>query len=80
MVDCFWSAWDAFASGDSYRTVIERAIAYGDDTDTTACVAGGLAGVYWGRSGMPKQWLDSMRGRNLVDPLVAKLLRGSYPS
>ncbi len=30
VVDWFWSAWDAFAEGDSYRNVIQRAIGYGD--------------------------------------------------
>ena len=74
VVDCFWSAWDAFAGGSSYSEVVKRAIAYGDDTDTTACVAGGLAGTYWGRSGIPDQWLNDMRGRDIVDPILAKLL------
>ena len=32
---------------------MQRAISYGDYTDTTACVAGGLAGAYWGRSTAP---------------------------
>ena len=32
----------------SYRETITRAVAYGHDTDTTACIAGGLAGAYWG--------------------------------
>jgi ADP-ribosyl-[dinitrogen reductase] hydrolase len=74
VVDCFWSAWDAFTSGDSYRAVVERAIAYGYDTDTTACVAGGLAGIYWGRTGIPDQWLEGMLGRDVVEPILTKLL------
>jgi ADP-ribosyl-[dinitrogen reductase] hydrolase len=73
VVDCFWSAWDAFAQGDSYRNVIERAIGYGDDTDTTACVAGGLAGIYWGRGGIPDEWLNGMRGQDVVEPILRKL-------
>jgi ADP-ribosylglycohydrolase len=36
--DSFWSAWDAFAGADSYRATVERAVAYGNDTDTTAGV------------------------------------------
>ena len=32
----------------TYRETITRAVAYGHDTDTTACIAGGLAGAYWG--------------------------------
>jgi ADP-ribosyl-[dinitrogen reductase] hydrolase len=75
VVDCFWSAWEAFSGGDSYRDVIERAIAYGHDADTTACVAGGLAGIYWGLGAIPDEWLSGMRGRDIVEPLLEKLLR-----
>jgi hypothetical protein len=44
-----------------------RAIAYGNDTDTTATVAGGLAGVYWAICGIRRDWLDGMRGRAIVE-------------
>lgn len=74
VVDCFWSAWEAFSGGESYRSVIERAIAYGNDADTTASVAGGLAGIYWGKSGIPDEWLNAMRGRDIVEPILGKLL------
>ena len=43
--DSFWSAWDAFAGANDYREAIQRAVAYGNDTDTTAAIAGGLAGI-----------------------------------
>ncbi len=72
--DSFWSAWDAFAGAGSYRETIERAIAYGNDTDTTAAIAGGLAGIYWGIDGIPLEWLDGMRGDVVADPLVDRLL------
>lgn len=72
--DSFWSAWDAFAGAGSYRETIERAVAYGDDTDTTAAIAGGLAGIHWGIDGIPAEWLAGMRGRAVADPLVDRLL------
>jgi ADP-ribosylglycohydrolase len=72
--DSFWSAWDAFAGAENYRETIERAIAYGNDTDTTAAIAGGLAGVYWGIDGIPDEWLNGMRGRDVVVPIVDALL------
>lgn len=46
VLDCFWSAFESLASSDSYQGTVTRAITYGNDTDTTAAVAGGLAGVY----------------------------------
>ncbi len=69
VVDCFWSAWDAFADASSYEQTIQRAIRYGNDT--TACVAGGLAGIYWGVDAIPAEWRAGMRGQDIVDPLVA---------
>ena len=56
MLDSFWSAWEAFSAGTSYRDTIERAVKYGHDTDTTAAIAGGLAGLRWG--------LDETDGRH----------------
>ncbi|MFI5042473.1 MAG: ADP-ribosylglycohydrolase family protein [Acidimicrobiales bacterium] len=74
VIDAFWSAWDAFAEADSYPEAIERAIRYGNDTDTTACIAGGLAGIRWGIEGIPQAWLAGMRGQAIVEPLVAALV------
>jgi len=77
VVDTFWSAWDAFASASSYEGSVKAAVAYGSDTDTTACVAGGLAGIYWGVSGIPSTWLITMRGSAIVGQLIDRLLNGS---
>ena len=74
VLDTFWSAWSAFAGSCSFAETIERAIRFGSDTDTTAAVAGGLAGIYWGRSGIPAEWLSAMRGTEIIDPLVARLV------
>ncbi|MDQ6948724.1 MAG: ADP-ribosylglycohydrolase family protein [Actinomycetota bacterium] len=74
VLDTFWSAWSAFSDSRSYPETIERAIHFGGDTDTTAAVAGGLAGICWGWSGIPAQWLSGMRGREIVEPLVARLI------
>lgn len=45
---------------DSYSEVIFAAINLGDDTDTTACVAGGLAGVHYGLAAVPAEWRSAM--------------------
>jgi len=74
VVDAFWSAWDAFAGARDYRGAIERAIRYGHDTDTTAAIAGGLAGLYWGIDGIPPEWLAGLRGRDVALPIVDRLL------
>lgn len=73
-VDAFWSAWDAFAGAASYRDNVARAVAYGRDTDTTACIAGGLAGAYWSFDGIPGDWQGRMRDRLQVAAIVDRLL------
>jgi ADP-ribosyl-[dinitrogen reductase] hydrolase len=73
VVDSFWSAWDAFAESGSYADTVTRAISYGNDTDTTAAIAGGLAGIYWGVDGIPADWRGRMRGRRIVEEAVASL-------
>ena len=77
MVDSLWSAWDAFALSGSYRETIQHAVGYGNDTDTTAAIAGGLAGLYWGTheeaGGIPAQWLEALRGEELVDGILGEV-------
>lgn len=77
VVDCLRSAYDAFAGAGSYEEAVTAAVRYGEDTDTTACVAGGLAGIRWGIQGIPGDWLEALRGRELVEPLVERLLRSA---
>ena len=79
VVDSFWSAWDAFAGAGDYRSAVIRAVQYGNDTDTTAAIAGGLAGAHFGFDGIPREWLDGLRGAAVVEPLVARLLRRLDP-
>lgn len=74
VVDCFWSACEAFEDANSYAETIARAIRYGNDSDTTSCVAGGLAGIYWGVDSIPAEWRAGMRGREIVEPLLTRLL------
>ena len=72
VVDCLHSARLALLEG-SYERVIKRAISLGNDTDTTAAVAGGIAGLRHGVSGIPSRWLDALNGRELVEPLASSL-------
>ncbi len=74
VVDCLHTARAAMRE-DTYERVVQRAIAFGQDTDTSACVAGGLAGLKFGAPAIPRHWMDALRGRALVDPLLDGLTR-----
>jgi ADP-ribosyl-[dinitrogen reductase] hydrolase len=72
VVDCLHSARLALTA-ERYEDVVRAAIALGNDTDTTAAVAGGIAGLRSGPAGLPERWVDGLRGRELLDPLLRAL-------
>lgn len=76
VVDSVRSARDVLEKG-TYEVVVREAIGLGHDTDTTACIAGGLAGVRDGVGAIPPRWRDRLRGKELVEPLLARLVARS---
>jgi ADP-ribosyl-[dinitrogen reductase] hydrolase len=74
VVDCLRSARWAVDAG-SYEQVVKAAIGLGHDTDTTACVAGGIAGIRDGVEAIPARWRDALRGQELLAPLLERLLQ-----
>lgn len=64
----------------TYEDAVRAAIALGDDTDTTGCVTGGAAGILSGEEGIPERWLGRLRGRELVDPLLERLVAVRDPA
>lgn len=73
VVDCLHSARHAMEQS-TFEGVVRSAIALGNDTDTTACVAGGIAGLRDGIEAIPARWREALRGRDLVQPLLEPLL------
>jgi ADP-ribosylglycohydrolase len=73
VVDTFWSAREAMRE-ETFEDVVRRAIAFGSDTDTTACVAGGLAGIKFGLQGIPERWLGILRGFDNLSTILAQLI------
>ncbi|MBQ7785070.1 MAG: DUF1768 domain-containing protein [Clostridia bacterium] len=51
---------------DSYEQCVLKAVNLGEDTDTTAAVAGSLAGVIYGRAAIPASWLEKLKNINLI--------------
>ena len=65
----------ALSDGAQSLTPQRCAIALGHDTDTTAAVAGGIAGIKYGLLGIPARWRTALRGQDLYGPLLALLLQ-----
>jgi ADP-ribosyl-[dinitrogen reductase] hydrolase len=74
VIDALRSARMVMGGKKSYEQVVKAAIALGDDTDTTACIAGGVAGIRDGIESIPSRWLDQLRGQEIVLPLLERLL------
>lgn len=74
VVDTLRSARWAVETTTSYEDAVRAAIALGHDTDTTACVAGGVAGLRFGVSAIPARWRDNLRGQEILAPLRDRLL------
>ena len=57
------SAVWALRRGRSVAEVLRLVVDLGGDTDTVACVAGGLAGAVYGIAGIPMRWTSAVHGR-----------------
>jgi ADP-ribosyl-[dinitrogen reductase] hydrolase len=44
----------------SFDECVLKSVNLGGDTDTTGCVAGGLAGVHYGVNAIPTKWIESL--------------------
>lgn len=73
VVDCLRSARVALQAGD-FEAVGKRAVAFGNDTDTTACVACGLAGLRDGARAIPARWMSALRERETAQQVLGALL------
>lgn len=72
VVDCLRSAFMIMEHAVSYEDAVKRAIMLGDDTDTTACVTGGLAGILYGFGDIPDRWYEALRGKADVESLIQR--------
>lgn len=71
VVTCLKSAHKACMES-TYEMAIKRAISFGVDTDTTASVAGGIAGIRHGIHGIPERWWKDLRGKEILVPLIER--------
>ncbi len=56
----------------SYEECVLKAVNLGGDTDTTAAVAGGLAGALYGYNAIPQEWKNTLLKREDIEELCAQ--------
>ncbi|NEP85113.1 MAG: ADP-ribosylglycohydrolase family protein, partial [Okeania sp. SIO3B3] len=64
----------AFFSTDDYRACVLAAANLGDDADTTAAIAGQLAGASYGEQGIPAEWRSKLAMYDRIDALATGLV------
>lgn len=55
-----------------YEEAVLTAINLGEDTDTTAAVVGGLAGIVYGYDSIPGDWIEGLKNKELIDSILKK--------
>ncbi len=66
------SIWCLFNT-DNYADAVLKAVNLGGDTDTTACVTGALAGLFYGYDEIPKGWIIEIARKDDIDDLCNRL-------
>lgn len=67
VVDTFVAAMWCLLNTDNYKDCILLASNLGSDTDTVAAVAGGLAGIMYGYESIPKEWIETLQEKQVID-------------
>lgn len=67
VLDTLKAATWGFVNTNSYEDCVLTAVNLGNDTDTTAAVAGALAGAAYGLKAIPQEWVDTLRGKELIE-------------
>lgn len=67
VLDTLGAALWCACNTDSYGECVLEAVNLGDDSGTTACVAGALAGAFYGLDYIPSKWMGQLRGKEAID-------------
>lgn len=73
VIDSLEAALWCFNKSKSFEETVLMAANLGDDADTTAAVAGQIAGAYYGYDNIPKKWLDKLTMKDKIVDLAKKL-------
>ena len=74
VIDSIEAAVWCLITTESYKDCMLKAVNLGDDTDTVAAIAGGLAGLYYGYEEIPKDWLGVIKKREWIEGMCEGLV------
>lgn len=76
VVDTLEAALWCLMTTDNYRDCVLKAVNLGEDTDTVAAVAGGMAGALYGYDAIPEEWLNTLMKREYIEDMCRRAYRG----
>lgn len=76
VVDSLEAAIWSMIKSDSFKDCLLQAVNLGDDSDTIAAIAGGLAGIYYGYENIPIEWLEVIQRREWIENLCSMKVGG----
>ncbi|WP_298911538.1 ADP-ribosylglycohydrolase family protein [uncultured Nostoc sp.] len=78
VIDTLESSLWCLLNSSSYSEAVLKAVNLGGDTDTTAAVTGGLAGIYYGVENIPQKWMNQIPRRQDIIYLAERFARAVY--
>jgi ADP-ribosylglycohydrolase len=66
---CIW----CILTSENYKEAVLKAVNLGHDTDTTAAVTGGLAGLLYGFDAIPFKWINALARKSDIEELVERV-------
>ena len=55
-----------FVTTGNFRDCLIKAVSLGDDTDSVAAIAGGIAAMFYGYDAIPAEWIKDLRNKNVI--------------
>lgn len=72
VVDTIEAAIWCLMNTHSYKECVLTAVNLGDDTDTIAAIAGGLAGALYGYEAIPQEWRNTLIKRDYIEEMCER--------
>lgn len=72
VVDSLEAAIWCLITTATFKDCLLKAVNLGDDTDTVAAIAGGLAGLFYGYENIPSDWLAVIKERGYVEEMCER--------
>lgn len=73
VIESMEAAFFCFLKENTFENTLLAAVNLGLDTDTNAAIAGGLAGIYYGRENMPSYWMSCLARQEDILDLLERL-------